>query len=241
MQTTQKSLSITDIPYRLNLFNISAIYTFGSYVYGTNDELSDKDYIVVTKTPEVSTDNNFHFYTEEEFQRLLNNCDIQMLECVFLPQHLRIGNGHPYYINIDKQVLRRSISTISSNSWVKGKKKLTVMGDYDLRIGLKSIYHSLRILDYGIQICQFDKIVDWGRMNYVLEDIKKMSLSYSTVELWEKIDEKYRKTFNFLSSQFKILAPKDTRDSVKKKEIEELLAKYEIYNNDLTTELMAIL
>lgn len=232
---------INKIEPGINYRNVLAIYQFGSYVYGTNTEESDMDFIVVTKNPVVSNNVNVHYYTKEEFQRLLDECDIQMLECVFMPPEFVWNDTHSFALNIDKQKLRKSISTISSNSWVKGKKKLTVMGDYDLRVGLKSIYHSLRILDYGIQICQFDNIVYWDRMNYVLEDIKKMSLSYSTIELWEKIDEKYRKTFNSLSTQFKILAPKDTRDSVKRKEIEELLSKYGVHNNDLLTELIAIL
>ncbi len=231
---------MNDLPIEL-VKEAVCVYPLGSFVYGTNDELSDRDYIFVFNEPRVSDNINNHYYTVEEFQSLLDNCDIQMLECHFLPPGVVIKQRNPWTFTLDKQKLRKSISTISSNSWVKGKKKLIVTGDYDLRAGLKSIYHSLRILDYGIQICQHGEIVYWDRMNFILKDIKKLSEQYSRVELWEKIDNKYRKTFNTLSSTFKTLAPKDTRDAEKKKEIEELLAKYGINNVDLLTELTAIL
>jgi hypothetical protein len=40
---------------------------------------------------------------------------------------------------LDLGKLRKSISTISNHSWVKGYKKLTILSDYDKKMGLKFI------------------------------------------------------------------------------------------------------
>jgi len=226
---------------------VTNIYEFGSRVYGSNDENSDSDFIMVCTSEFYKeqiqgkeTDINVHWYTVEQFQGLLNNHDIQMLECFFLPDRFIKRENVLFNFKLDKQKLRTSISTITSNSWVKGKKKLIVTGDYDQRIALKSIFHSLRILDFGIQIAEYGNIVNYSSMNYILTDLKKMSESYQRLELWEAIDQKYRSLFNKLSSHFKTLCPKDLSEQDRKLRIKNLLWKYDIENEDLLMELINI-
>lgn len=221
--------------------NILNIYKFGSHCYGTNDEQSDFDYIIITKNFVESNNINHHYITFEIAQSLLDNMDIQMLECYFLPKEHIVKESIKFSFNIDLQKLRVSISTIASNSFVKGKKKLIVTGDYDLRAGIKSYFHSLRILYYGKQLAQQYIIYDYKGVNYILDDLKQLSQQYQRIELSQKIEEKYKPLYNKLSSEFKQLAPKDLSEKNKKLTIEKLLQKYNIHNEELTCELIGIL
>lgn len=197
--------------------NYLNIYRFGSICYGTNNKNSDEDYICVVKEYIPSNNINIHHYTVEQFQSHLELCDIQMLECIFLPKKHVLKELVEFNINIDKGKLRKSISTIASTSWVKGNKKLTVLGDYDKWLAIKSIFHSLRILDFGIQIAQHNKIIDFQSMNYVLFDIIKISEKYDKIELWEKIKEKYHPIYLSKGSEFRKLVPKILIDTNKTK------------------------
>jgi hypothetical protein len=223
--------------------NVRCIYRFGSIVYNTANEDSDEDFIIIAKEYFETHDINIHCYTIEQFQSLIDIHEIQTLECLFLKAKDIIivkDKIKLFNFNLDKTKLRTSISTISSNSWVKGKKKIIVLGDYDLNAGLKSIFHSLRILDYGIQIASTGKIYNYESMNYVLSDIIKLSKEFKYNELWEAIDTKYRKLFNSKSTEFKLLCPKDLTEATKKLKIKNLLEKYNIHNEDLLNELVNI-
>lgn len=180
-----------------------------------------------------SEDINTHVYTESQFQLLLDRFDIQSMECISAPKYAVLKNSRPFSVSsIDKTKLRVSISTIASNSWVKGKKKLTVAGDYDVHLAIKSVFHSLRIIDYGIQIATSGKIQNFGSMNYVLDDMKKMSESYQREELWQKIDDKYRNVYNSTSTRFKALAPKDLSEKNDRIQLAMILDKFRMGSYD---------
>lgn len=221
--------------------NILNIYIFGSQVYGTATPESDDDIIMVVKEWFDSKDINIHVYTIESFQLLIDRHDIQALECIFAAKEFILKETKIFYqYVINKQALRNSVSTITSNSWVKGKKKLIVAGDYDLHLAIKSIFHSLRILDFGIQIATSGAIQNYGSMNYVLEDLKKLSEEYQREELWNKIDDKYRKVFNAKTTQFKLLAPKDLTEKNNKVQLEKILNKFQVcyYNKEMIDEIL---
>lgn len=63
-------------------------------------------------------------------------------------------------------------------------------------------------------------------MNFVLEDLKKLSNEYQREELWNKIDDKYRKLFNAKTTMFKLLAPKDLTEKNSKVQLEKIIRKY---------------
>ena len=106
-------------------------------------------------------------------------------------------------MTIDKTKLRHEISGKADNSWVKAKKKLMIP-DEDNYIGLKSLFHSLRILDFGLQIADAGRIVDYGAVNWLLKEILE-----SGETDWDYFDKKYRGTKNAMRSDFKKLAPKE--------------------------------
>lgn len=220
--------------------NILNVYRFGSRVYGSNTENSDSDYIIVAKEFYDSQDINKHVYTEKQFQELLNNHDIQALECYFAPSWAIPKHTKRFDFELNKSKLRVSISTIASNSWVKGKKKLIVTGDYDVNLAIKSIFHSLRIINFGIQIATEGVIFDYGAMNWLLSDLKKLAAEYQSTDLWQKIDDKYRSTYNSMSSKFKELCPKDLSEKDRSIQLDNCLKKHGISNEQLKNEILEI-
>lgn len=183
----------------------SRLFPYGSVVYGTNGPESDEDFIVVADNPEIAQmfadvltkggrKVDVNTYTHQEFNELLAKCDIVALECVYqdLP-----GNEALRPV-IDPWKLRQSCSAIASNAWVKGKKKFQIGED---RIAKKSMWHSLRILNFGCQILTHGKIIDYGAVNFMYNDIMKMNS-------WEEIDAKYRSISRQMQTDFRAMAPK---------------------------------
>lgn len=187
------------------------IYSYGSRVYGTYSEHSDYDYIIVIKgTKGIKSDYNlgrsdYHFYDEKSFQDAINNHEINVLECLSLKYHNNqiFSENKEFDYIIDLQKLRHSISKTSSNSFVKAKKKLTIEKDYDLYISKKSLFHSLRILIFGIQLAKYGKIINYTEANKYYEDIMNTE-NYD----WAYYKETYQPIYNELSSKFKLVAPK---------------------------------
>ena len=105
----------------------------------------------------------------------------KFLSVFFSPKEFILKETIKFKLVQNKQFsenLRTSISTITSNSWVKGKKKLIITVDYDLNLALKSVFHSLRILDFGIQISENKKIVNFSNCNWILVELKKLSSEF---------------------------------------------------------------
>lgn len=205
----------------INDDNCINLYMFGSYVYKTNNSDSDQDYIAIVKElydfgTLYNKDNiTIHFITENNFITYLSENEIQALECYFIPKEFILKETKKFTLNINKEKLRVSISTIVSNSYVRGKKKLTIQGDYDKKLAIKSIFHSLRISDFGKQIALENKIVDYSSMNWLLLDLWKITENKESWEAWNIIDNKYRSLYNKKCSEFKALCPKENTSKIK--------------------------
>jgi hypothetical protein len=196
-----KVIEILGIPEAL----IENIYCFGSRVYGSFGENSDYDFIVVTDAKNngdyVMGNINIQCYSIEEFQKRLFQHDIEAIECFFLKEKFKLMGKTSFYFELDLQTLRQSISKKSSNSWVKAKKKLLVDKDYDLKIARKSVFHSLRIVDFGIQLGKYGKIVNYSSAN-------KLLLKIQTLKTWEEMYSTFKPIHNKLLSEFRHVAIK---------------------------------
>ncbi len=192
--------------------NILNAFMYGSRVYGTNHKDSDYDFICIVedkeKTNPLAQFGDVTNYSVDEFQELVNQHEISVLECLFLHNEfvLKQTKTFPFFLN--KSKLRESISAKSSNSWVKCKKKFLVEEDYNPYVGKKSAWHSLRILDFGKQIADHQKIIDFSTSNHFLSDIMQMNS-------WEELNEKYKPIYNSVASSFKQSAPKETSIGLK--------------------------
>lgn len=180
---------------------------YGSRVYGTHSDKSDYDYIAIvpenrradTGTEYFHDDTNIHIYNRYDFQDQLRRHKIHTLEAYFLPDGLVRSQ---FEFRLDPVVLRHELSAKASNSFVKAKKKIEKEKDY--YIGWKSLFHSLRILNFGAQIATTGKIENYGAMNQIWLDILAAQ-AYN----WVYFKEKYQPEYNRLATEFKKLAPKE--------------------------------
>lgn len=197
--------------------NIINIFSYGSYVYGTNDSASDKDYICIIRnkseyennSQKQFTDGDITFYTDEYFHDLLSKHEISAIECLWNEDFvLNKKHQQDCIVFFNEQFnlsdLRRSISSKSSNSWVKSKKKLTLEKDYNYRVGIKSLFHSIRILCFGWQIGCFHKIVNYSMCNNIWDGIKKDSINND----YTYLKKKYQPIYNEWHHKFVLIAPK---------------------------------
>lgn len=200
------------------MIKFEKLLLFGSRAYGSHRPNSDFDYIgVVDEYPDFGsayTESNrtYYLYTKKDFNDALKDHDIAVLESVYLNYDI------PSWFTLDLGKLRVSISTVGNNSWVKGKKKLIISSDYDKKSALKSIYHSFRIMDYGIQLAVHGGIVERGRYNWLLDELYKLGENYERVGLWDIIQVRYRDDWKQLRSKFKRLAPKTEMERFKNKD-----------------------
>lgn len=191
----------------INNPDILALFDYGSVVYGTLGEHSDHDLIAVIKDSakhiELSKEKlDVTVYRESDFKELVLKHEISALECLFLDSKHIYKNELDIEFNLDKVILRSSVSGKSSNSWVKAKKKFIVEEDYNPYIGKKSAWHAIRMLDFATQIANEGKISNYSSMNPLLKEILNC-------ETWNEIDQNFRLTYNTKASEFRLVAPKE--------------------------------
>ena len=192
-----------------NPFDILAVYKYGSRVYGSITDKSDFDYIVIKKSgprEEKSVERervNINVISEEDFRKDLDAHEISALECWFIKAYDILKGDIDINFVLDKVKLRHSISEKASHSFVKAKKKFVVPEDKNIYAGKKSLFHSLRIIDFGIQIASSHSI-NFGSANHIHKEIMDNSS-----ENWEDYQDKYKPLYNSMMSSFRLLAPKE--------------------------------
>jgi hypothetical protein len=95
-----------------------------------------------------------------------------------------------------------SISHFRSNSWIKAKKKISQNNDYDYYIGVKSLFHSLRIPMFATQIATTGRINDFSCANFIWNKIN------SKIWNWEELDLEFRELRNNILTEFRKLTEK---------------------------------
>jgi hypothetical protein len=185
--------------------NITAIYLWGSRAYRTHTSESDFNIICVGgNLPDGreyrSRDLNLHTVSSDTFQNNLIEHKIREVECFFLPNANCLVGDTKWNFNLDLKKLRHIWSAVASNSWVKAKKKIDVEKEW--YIGIKSLFHSLRILNFATQLAT-KKQINFMEANYIWEEIR-----YMDVQPWVNIQEKWQPIYNQHCSDFRKTAPK---------------------------------
>lgn len=204
----------------LHKSRVHNIYVFGSRVYETHSDNSDWDIIVVANNSvesiEIKSDlYNIHIYTPKKFQEDLDWHMPKNIECYFAPSWAKLQERIKFDFTLDIKKLRHSTSHVSSNSWVKSKKKLEI-GDY--HIGIKSLFHSLRIPMFSTQLINTGHIdftsanFIWNKLNRVDEnwchysDLPSAN-SYKSWN-WEELDLEFRELRNNILTEFRKVTEK---------------------------------
>jgi len=186
------------------IFNI---YLFGSRVYRTFNDNSDWDVIMVANNSVESTEIrnglfNIHIYTPDKFKEDLEWHRINNLECIYAPKWAILKEDIKYSLKINLPKLRHATSHISSNSWVKSHKKVE-LGEY--HIGIKSLYHSIRIPMFATQIAIHGKIIDFECANDIWS---KLSLTNRPKYTWPELYNEFKKIHNSVNSEFRKVTTK---------------------------------
>jgi len=181
---------------------VKGCYVFGSRVYGTASEDSDWDIILIanTSTYEIeikSGDLNIHVITPDIALKYAKENHIKAIECIFAPDWARIIE-FPFNFVYKENSFRHNISHTVSNSWVKAKKKIE-QGDY--YIGIKSIFHSLRIANFGIQYSKSGSI-EFDSCNWIWNEITEREWDWTQLkERWQPLRNEYLSEFRQLASK----------------------------------------
>lgn len=213
--TYDKDYLLSRVKQLINLDEklIFNIYWYGSHIYGTNNDNSDYDFMVVIddrleafNDRELKTyDNliNVHLETYSKFQEHLNDMKFKELEIYFLPEEYVLQSKKSFKYKLDLSKLRKEISSKSNNSWAKAHKKLELNYEDDY-IGLKSLFHSLRILDFGEQIAT-NNCIDFSSVSHLYFDIIN---HYNNGYRWQELKDLFQPIYNSMATKFKFVAPK---------------------------------
>ncbi len=204
-----KDIMLSDI-IRISKIHPSRVHNvtiFGSRIYGTATDNSDYDIIMVANNSVESTEikhpiYNIHIYTPDKFKSDLDWHRINNIECILAPEWAKLKEKIVYKLELDSNKLRHAISHISSSSWVKSKKKLTLGGEEDYQVGVKSLFHAIRIPMFATQIME-KKDIDFSSANYIWDEIKSRKWT------WSELDSKFRELHNTTLSKFRILNNKE--------------------------------
>ena len=181
------------------------VYIFGSAVYGTSNSESDWDIIMIANNSveAIEIKNglfNIHIYTPDKFKADLEWHRINNLECIFAPDWAKLKETIKYDFKLNLAKLRHATSHISSNSWVKCKKKLELT--YEYHTGVKSLFHSLRIPMFATQIANSGKITDFYCANFIWNKIKSKRWT------WEELDNEFIDLRNTILTEFRKVVEK---------------------------------
>jgi predicted nucleotidyltransferase len=171
---------------------IMNLYLYGSRVYGTNNKDSDYDILALVKSmdehKEIAIDNyNIHICTPDYFKEELANYNVVYLECLFAPQWAKLLEKQEYHANICPEKLEKLFAEKAHVAWKKCKYRLSKGDNYR---GLKSYFHSIRIIDFGIQIIENGKIVNFSSCNNIWEKLVKI-YDKNPVLKWRMLNNKF--------------------------------------------------
>jgi len=147
---------------------VKNIYLYGSRVYGTAKPDSDFDFILVgsallAKDEKKNGRLNVHIHTTDIFKDELFRHDIHNLECYFAPDWAKLLIKEPFdSFVLNRNKVKQSVLSESWSSWTKAKNS---MNEGAIFRGIKSLWHSLRMLMFGIDIVQNGKITQWDCAN----------------------------------------------------------------------------
>lgn len=194
-----------DADHILKELNISeeavAIYPYGSRVYLNNNEYSDHDFIIVAK-PAVLNSGAFKnnavsnkdytiqgtLYSRAGFTDAINNYEMSAMECLSLQLEQVILKKWPFKIQKwdNKEMIKKVIEKASASRHIADKQAKT---DYKDR-AQRGMFHALRILTFGLQLKEHQKIVDFS----VCNDLHTQMMSvdeddFDTRDYYAKFDE----------------------------------------------------
>lgn len=161
---------------------VIAIFPYGSRVYLTHNEYSDHDFVIVAK-PAVLNSGAFRnnavsnedytiqgtLYSRAGFTDAINNYDMPAMECLSLSPDQVLLKKWPFKIQKwdAKEMVKKVIEKASASRHIADQQ---AKSDYRDR-AQKGMFHALRILTFGSQLKEHQKIVDFSACNELYREI----------------------------------------------------------------------
>ncbi len=181
---------------------VLAVFPYGSKVYGTADDKSDSDFIIVMKSatlgdgsfrlssPITSDDRMIQgvIYSRGGFIDAVNNYDVAAMECLSLSEDQVLLNKWKFgHSNWNEKTMVKKIITKASNSrHIADQQAKSGFGDRAKR----GMFHALRILHFGLQLKEHKKVVDFGECNELYFKFKSIHPDeFDTRDYYELFDE----------------------------------------------------
>lgn len=136
---------------RIDISDVLNIYPYGSKIYGTHTEDSDDDFVIVYKKSLLPS-GSFKDNAISSYDRKIQGT------CYSRGGFIDAINTY--------QISALECIFLSSASW---HNAIMSYKDDNIEYVKKNIFHALRILDFGLQIKEKGKIVNYSSMN----DLKK--------------------------------------------------------------------
>ena len=171
---------------------VIAIIPYGSRVYGTYDNKSDHDYIIVTKGSVLSNGSfknnaisNSDYtiqgvlYSRSGFISAIDDYEIGAMECVSLdeedyihitPLFKKFVLGKVRTWN-EKEMVKKVIQKASSSRHIADKQAQT---GYKER-AKRGMFHALRILMFGLDLKEYREIINFTKANELFYKFKSIS------------------------------------------------------------------
>lgn len=187
----------------------SFINTYWSFIKKQED--NDNEFSVNEKMNK-SKNIEIHFYTKEEWLNQIQQNTEFVYEVYFSKYNLKCTWDWKGLLKKDIFKIRKEFSSKASNSFVKCKKKILIeskKGDKEknIYIGKKSLWHSLKIFTFGIELIEFNTI-HLKNQTLLNHYYNIMNLKLEDIELWNQLNINYKPLFNQLHSEFKLLSTK---------------------------------
>lgn len=187
-----------------------ALYAYGSRVYGNAQPRSDYDYVGiregVDKGSIIQGKINVKLMSPEHFQSLLDEHRMTALECYFLPdRHILKAPERPWHFSLDKRKLHDAVLARVNENWTRAEMRLrrSLEDRSEAERGKKCIYHSLRLLMFGMQIAELSTISNYGAANHIFEHV----MTDPSID-WEHYEKEWRLMKDAMLATFELLTAK---------------------------------
>lgn len=176
-------------------------------LYVVVDVITESDYTTIVDDTVI----DIHHMSRDYFDEMKCGGDdpvlLEMMSYCFHNKLLTNMNEGFDKTPVDMSQLRHTISSTSSNSYVKAKKKLTVEKDYDKLSSMKSLYHSFRLLNYGCQLAEYGYVKDFydEEMKTISDKILNV---YDQTDIVEATKQQLYPEYKKIKHRFKMLCPK---------------------------------
>jgi hypothetical protein len=184
---------------------VIAIFPYGSHVYGTDNEHSDHDYIIVMKNGTLPSgafrDNAISnsdytiqgvVYSRSGFKHAVESYEIGALECFFLPEDKVIFRDEKWMklIKLDNWKEKAMVDAIIRKASDSRHYANMASKNGDKERGIKSMYHAFRILRFGIQLKKHQKIVNYSECNGMYDEFMALDPEkFDSRDYFKKFDE----------------------------------------------------